>query len=76
MADRRVPMVLRTRPWTPEERVLDPDTGRTVTRFTVKRVCNGCGALLGDATTDELFSYHAPDVRTECPFCRREANRG
>lgn len=47
--------------------------GRTVTRLTVKRACNGCGTLLGDLTEAEMdaamVGAPAPDVRGECPTC-------
>lgn len=55
------------RSWTPDERT---DTG---VRIHVKRNCNGCGALLGDVTDDEVSAAMAgrrlPDVRAECPIC-------
>jgi hypothetical protein len=54
------------RPWTPDERY---DGG---TRVTVKRACNGCGALLGDATEEEIeqaIDGVMRDVRGECPRC-------
>jgi len=74
--DRRVPMALLTRRWTPDEKVVDEE-GKTVTRIRVKRACNGCGALLGDVTDQEMsraISGLAPlDVTNECPFCQRSA---
>jgi hypothetical protein len=76
--ERRVPMRLLTRPWTPDERIPTED-GRWSTRFTVKRACNGCSALLGDVTDEEMEHAIAglapPDVRGECPFCSRKPKR-
>ena len=58
-----------TRPSTPDERYQDED-GHWVTRFTVKRCCNGCSRDLGDATEHELDcavdGLPLPDVREEC----------
>lgn len=43
------------------------------TTFTVRRACNGCGALIGDTTVAEIETSIAgdelPDVTSECPFC-------
>lgn len=40
---------------------------------TVKRVCNGCGAKIGDVTREEVLrsieGLGLPDVTAECPFC-------
>lgn len=71
---RRVPMCMRTRPWTPNERITRED-GTQVTSMHIKRVCNGCGAQLGDMTDNEMAAAmggrRLPDVRDECPFCQR-----
>ena len=60
------------RPWTPAKQVTTDD-GRTVTRFIVKRSCNGCGDDIGDVTKAEMDAAVAgrplPDVRDECPRC-------
>lgn len=73
MTERRVHMRNARRPWTPERR--NENGGRT---FTVKRACNGCGALLGDVTDAELLhaagGWPVPDVRGECPYCSRSAS--
>lgn len=57
-----------TRPNTPDR--INPDGSRTITQ---KRACNGCGALLGDVTDQEMSAAIAggpmPDVRRECPAC-------
>jgi hypothetical protein len=75
--ERRVPMVLRTRPWTPDRREGRP--GEECLVVTTRRACNGCGVLLGDATEDEdacmVLGHPLPDVRDECPFCQRSAAR-
>ena len=56
-----------TRPATPNQ----PTAGGT--RVRVKRACNGCGGLLGDATDTEIRACvdgrPLPDVRDECPTC-------
>lgn len=67
--DRRVPMAMRRRPWTPETR--DPDTGVRVLR--IKRCCNGCGVTLGDSCESDVDTAgNLTDVRGECPFCSRK----
>ncbi|MET7395588.1 hypothetical protein ABZS66_19070 [Dactylosporangium sp. NPDC005572] len=73
------------RAWTLDEKTTGPD-GRTRTRVTVKRACNGCGTTLGDASNDDLdhamAGLPAPDVRRECPTCgpalalQEASNRG
>ena len=55
----------RPRPNTPDRKTLH---GRSIT---VKRLCNGCGRNLGDATKAELEAARLspsqlPDVRSEC----------
>lgn len=54
------------RPWTADRKNWITGT----TRMTVKRVCNGCGRELGDATSGELLAAvlgdDLPDVRDEC----------
>ena len=75
MSERRVPMAFRTRPWTPERR--NPDGSRTLR---VKRVCNDCSVVLGDATRAELDrsidGRPLPDVRAECPYCSTSGRPG
>lgn len=43
-------------------------------RIRIKRACNGCGHLLGDATDEEIEATvngrALPDVRSECPNCK------
>jgi hypothetical protein len=57
-----------TRPWTPDRKNSD---GSTTMR--TKRACNGCSALLGDITDQEMAlainGLPLPDVRKECPAC-------
>lgn len=57
---------------TPLRTITRPD-GRASTRFTVQRVCNGCGHDIGDVTSEEMDavmdSRPLPDVRHECPWC-------
>jgi histidine triad (HIT) family protein len=64
---------MSTRAHTPDERTADED-GRTWTRVTVQRCCNGCGQKLGDATDAEIQAgvegQPLPDVRGECPACQ------
>lgn len=47
-----------------------------VSHLTVHRICNGCGADLGDANAEELDAAQAgrplPDVRLECGCFGRE----
>jgi len=44
--------------------------GRTVTRITMKRCCNGCGNVLGDADNRDVDSNgNLTDVRAECASC-------
>lgn len=62
---------LSTRSSTPHE---DLGDGHRVLH--VKRVCNGCGKELGDATADELEAAvdgDLPDVRIECGCYDQEA---
>lgn len=63
------------RPWTPDEKITNED-GTTSTRFTVKTVCTGCDALLGDVTDEEIAlaieGRGRPDTRHECPFCSKD----
>lgn len=51
----------------------DRKNGDGSTTITMQRACNGCGALLGDVTDDEMARVIAglpmPDVRRECPAC-------
>jgi hypothetical protein len=41
--------------------------------FTVKRHCNGCSGVIGDATRAEIAAAATgaplPDARGECPVC-------
>jgi hypothetical protein len=57
-----------SRPWTADED--HPDGRRTIH---LKRACNGCGALIGDVTDDEMDAAvdgrPLPDVTGECPVC-------
>jgi len=57
-----------TRPSTP-----DRTNANGSTTITMQRACNGCGALLGDVTDEEMARVIAglpmPDVRRECPAC-------
>ena len=70
----RVPMIHRRRPWTPDARKPIPDTDRYQTVIRLKRACNGCGVLLGDATDEECLNpIQLADVRGECPFCNGQA---
>ncbi|HEV2928417.1 MAG TPA: hypothetical protein VGW74_06980 [Propionibacteriaceae bacterium] len=63
---------LKRRPWTPDEKVTNPD-GTTSTRFRVKTACTGCGALLGDVTDreieDAIEGRPLSDTTAECPVC-------
>jgi hypothetical protein len=67
----------RRRPDRPGERrpVLTPEWAdeNGVTHVTVKRCCNGCGTLLGDATEGKIAtavdSLLLHDVRPECRTC-------
>ena len=58
------------RPWTPDEDL--PGGGK---RITAKRVCNGCGDLVGDVTDDEIdraiSGLPLDDVTDECLHCLR-----
>ncbi|MET7746553.1 hypothetical protein [Streptomyces sp. NPDC005385] len=60
------------RPNTPDVVTYD-EQGRKSTRISTKRACNGCGALLGDITAQEMSAAingrPLPDVRQECPTC-------
>lgn len=62
------------RHWTP-----DRASASGGTTITVKRACNGCGALLGDVTEREVERAIAgqpiEDVRAECPTCRPSLDR-
>lgn len=57
---------------TPPRVTATPD-GRTSTRFTVQRACNGCARDIGDVTEGEMGAVMSgaplPDVRGECPWC-------
>jgi hypothetical protein len=57
-----------TRTYTPDR--TNPDGSRTIT---MKRACNGCDALIGDATDAEIDAAisgsELPDARHECPAC-------
>lgn len=60
------------RSWTDDEVKVRPD-GTKTTRISVKRVCNGCGELLGDVTEEEIeravAGLPSEDVRGECFTC-------
>lgn len=49
------------------------EDGRTSTRHTVQRACNGCGHDIGDVTEEEMEAaingWPLPDVRHECAWC-------
>lgn len=55
--------------------VRHPDGSLTIT---MKRACNGCDALIGDATEAEIdaavASLPLPDVTGECPACTTAAS--
>ncbi|MFB7285474.1 hypothetical protein [Actinacidiphila glaucinigra] len=54
---------------TPDRQALTED-GRQVTTIRVKRACNGCGRLLGDADDRDVDDNgNLTDVRAECPTC-------
>ncbi|MEV6547941.1 hypothetical protein AB0M57_04435 [Streptomyces sp. NPDC051597] len=54
---------------TPDAVTIDAD-GRKSTTFRLKRACNGCGELLGDADDRDVDDNGAlTDVRGECPHC-------
>ncbi|MFD9463507.1 hypothetical protein [Streptomyces sp. NPDC060027] len=55
---------------TPDRKTVN-DEGRTVTSIKVKRACNGCGTLLGDADNRDVDNRgELTDVRAECDHCR------
>ncbi|MCY0959941.1 hypothetical protein [Streptomyces sp. H27-H5] len=46
------------------------DEGRASTRIKLKRACNGCAQLLGDADNRDVDDRgNLTDVRAECPNC-------
>lgn len=57
---------------TPDRKRVDED-GRTVTRITTQRVCNGCNKGVGDATEEEIVAGQLgralPDATQDCPAC-------
>lgn len=57
-----------TRPNTPDRKLTSGGT-----EIRLKRACNGCAQLIGDATEAEIEAvidgYGLPDVRHECPNC-------
>ncbi|MEU6597904.1 hypothetical protein [Streptomyces flaveolus] len=59
-----------TRTNTPDRVTVHPD-GRKTTHIKIKRCCNGCGAVLGDADNRDVDTNgNLTDVRTECDHCR------
>lgn len=54
---------------TPDEKITRED-GTTSTRIRIKRCCNGCGKVLGDADDRDVDDHgNLNDVRAECSFC-------
>lgn len=60
------------RAFTPDRQEATED-GRTRTVVVMKRACNGCGALVGDVTGEEMdraiAGLPSEDVRAECSRC-------
>ncbi|MYR30541.1 MULTISPECIES: hypothetical protein [unclassified Streptomyces] len=53
------------------DRVWINEEGRKVTTIKLKRACNGCGQLLGDADDRDVDEHgDLADVRAECTHCR------
>lgn len=53
------------------DRITVDDNGHETTTFTLKRACNGCGALLGDLHGRDVDQNgNTTDVRGECDNCR------
>lgn len=61
---------MTARTHTPERKTVN-EYGRTVTTIRIKRCCNGCGQMLGDADDRDVDERgNLTDVRGECDNCR------
>lgn len=63
-------MATTPRTHTPDRITANPDGSKTTT-VKLKRACNGCGQLLGDADNRDVDDNgNLTDVRAECEYCQ------